>query len=330
MIKKSLFVLFLLCFYGFSKAQINNLKHEPDYQTSEWGKLGEVQKFGNGEQSMILLPGWGFDWTIFKSYIDQHKEEFTFYAVTFPGFGNTSAPPMPEDNENYSDLYWTKGILKGLKDLISKENIEDPVLMSYFTYSNHIAMRMALDYPDLIKKVIIVSGMAKYTANYPSLEPRNLAQRIAYIEKGLAPRWFKTVSKSTWDEGNFYPITFSKDSLIARKYWDQMSAIPIPVMVRYLCEFYCTDISLEFENLQVPTLVVVPAFTPEIFKMDNSSYIGAFFHYSWQGAKEQSDKMHLITLTNTHAFILEDQPEKLDEVIDLFLKGGLSPRDVMR
>ncbi len=327
---KIIVTFYLLFFSTFGFSQVNNLQHTEGYQTAEWAKLEEVKKFGTGDQNMILLPGWGFDWTIFQDYIERNKEEYTFYAVTFPGMGKTSAPPMPEENEKFSNLYWTKGILKGLKDLIETENIENPILTSCFTYSNVIAMRMALDYPDLIQKVVIISGMAKFTATYPSMEPRNLQQRIYYVDQQLSKNWFKGVSKTTWDNGNFFPETFSTDSTKAAKYWEQMSSVPIPIMVRYLCEYYCTDLSLEYQNLQVPVLVVVPAFTPNLFKMDGAGYFSAFFHHSWLGAKEKSKQIHIITLSNTHAFVMEDQPDKLDQVIKTFVAGELNPFDIFR
>lgn len=328
--RQVLYTFYFIWITFCSYSQINNLNHPPGYQTSKWGELGEINVLGFGPKNVILLPGWGFDWSIFDSYIEEHKEVFTFYAITFPGFGKTAAPPMPNDPENFSDLYWTKGIIKGLTDLIDKRKIEDPIIISYFTYSNIIALRLALDYPDKIDKVIIISGMSKFVFNYPSYEPRNLNQRIYYTEQVLAKQWFRTVDKATWDKGNFTPITFTRDSIKALEYWQQMSAVPIPIMVRYLCEYYCTDLSLEYSNLVVPTLVVIPAFTNDAISNPNNFYLSSFFHDSWLGAKPLSKNLHLITISNSHAFILNDQPEILYDVMEAFIANKLTPFDVFR
>ena len=330
--KRQLFIiyLFLACTLGLSAQEINNLVHPENHKAGEWGKLGEVKEFGEGEQSMILLPGWGFDWSIFKGFIEKYKDSYKIYAVTIPGFGDTSAPPMPEDTNNFKDLYWTKGVVKSVYDLIQDQNLDDPIIVSYFTYSNIIAMRLALDYPENIGRLIILSGMAKFTANHPSLEPRSLDQRIYYIENILAQRWFKTVDKATWDNGNFHAAAFTKDSTIAANYWEQMSAVPIPTMVRYLCEYYCTDLSLEYSKLQVPTLVVIPSFTDDVLHKKETSYLAPFFHHSWLGARPANEKLSLITLTDTNAFIVDDQPEKLYQLIGEFLNDKINQYQVIR
>ncbi|MEO9850241.1 alpha/beta hydrolase [Reichenbachiella sp.] len=329
MVRNALLSLFT-CVHLTSFGQINNLNHADNYETVPYGSLGSVEKIGNGKQPMILIAGWGFDGNIFRPLTDSQQHEYTMYVVTLPGFGNTKAPPMPKNNTSYSDLYWTNGIIQALKGLIQREQMNRPILMSYFTYSNVIALRIALDYPELIDKVVILSGMARFMANYPSYEPTSLQSRIYYTEQVLAQKWFKTVSKETWDQGNFTPVGFSKDTLTAQKYWNQMSSVPIPIMVRYLLEYYCTDLSLEYEKLKVPTLVVMPQFTQEVFKEPGNAYWSTFFHHSWWGAKPANSNFHLITISDSHAMILEDQPDKLLDVINLFASGKLSPYDLKR
>lgn len=43
----------------------NNLVHAPGYPTAEWGSL-PFKKAGAGKQTLLLLPGWGFDDSIFR------------------------------------------------------------------------------------------------------------------------------------------------------------------------------------------------------------------------------------------------------------------------
>lgn len=299
---------------------INNLVHTPGYVTSPWGQLGGVKKSGAGPRNMILIPGWGFDWTVFMGFMEANSKDYTFYALTIPGFGGTQAPPMPADTENFRDLYWTKGVIKGIVDLIDREKLVKPDIMTSFTTSEVMAIRLALDHPDKVGKVIVVSGMAKFTANYPSFEPRTLDSRVNYIEKRLAAQWFKTVTTETWNKGNFAPATFCRDSLKAKAHWNMMSAVPIPVMVRYLCELYCTDISLEYKDLKVPVLVILPGFPNKV--LSDNIYLAPFFHFSWTGAMPSSQMIHVVAINDSHAFIMEDQPEKFTAVVKEFLEKG--------
>ncbi len=328
--KKTMLLILMLSVILLKAQEINNFSHPEGYSPGEWGELGEVQEFGSGDKSMILLPGWGFDFTIFQNFIEEYKSDFKIYAVTLPGFGNTPAPPMPEDPANFQDLNWTKGILEGMNQLIEKENITNTILVSYFTYSNMIAMRFAMDNPEKVSKVIVMSGMAKFTSTYPVYEPRNLDQRIAYVERYLGPQWFKTVDKTTWDNGNFHKKMFAKDSVRSFGYWDMMSEVPIPTAVRYLCEYYCTDLSLEYSKLNVPVLVVLPSFTEELLTRTETSYLAPFFHHSWIGARPASDSISIIALTDTNAMMVEDQPEKLFGVINEFLENKLNTFQVVR
>ena len=254
-------LFYFLIIHGYKgNAQINNLVHPEGYQAAKYGSLGKVEKFGNGSKDMIMIAGWGFDGSIFEVFkSDSLKAIYTMYVLTLPGFGRTQAYPMPEQNEVYYDLYWTTGIISGIKELIKIEEMDHPVLLSYFAYSNILALRIALDYPELIDRVIIISGMAKFTTMYPSFEPASLDERIYFTEKVIAQNWWKEIDKEGWDNGNFSPETFTLDSVKAEKYWKQMSNVPIPTMVRYLLEYYCTDLSLEYKKLEVPTLVIIPS-----------------------------------------------------------------------
>ncbi|MCR9253554.1 MAG: hypothetical protein NXI20_24270 [bacterium] len=316
-------LIILLSSYGISFSQIDNLKLPEDYQTSEYGSI-VYNKIGKGDKDMILIPGWGFDGTVFESFVETQSDKYTFYIITLPGFGITKAPAMPENNESYKDLYWTRGIVSGIVDMIESENLNNPSILTYFTYSNLIGTMLALEKPELVDKLIIVSGMAKFVANYPSLEPRTLAQRVYYIENILSKQWFKTVDAQTWNDGNFIPETFTKDSLKAKAYWDQMSSVPIPVMVRYLCEFYCTDLSIDYPKLKTPTLVLIPSFDSEVLSVPQNSYLNSFFHSSWIGAKAASPKIKMVTITDTYSFMFDDQLNKTVEVINDFMNGALN------
>lgn len=323
------FSLFVLHVYGH--AQINNLVHPKDYPTAPYGSLGLVEKVGNGSKDMVVISGLGFDGNLYGNLkVDSILETYTMHIVTLPGFGGTQAYPMPNKNEVYNDLYWTKGVLSGLKNLIEKEGMEDVVLLSYFTYSNVLALRLALDYPDLINKVIIVSGMAKFTATYPSYEPANLRERIYFTERVIAQNWWKEINREGWNQGSFSPDTYSLDSVRANQYWNQASEAPIPTMVRYLLEYYCMDLSLEYSKLQVPTLVIMPAFTREALIKPANTYLTHIFHQSWWGAKPSNSNFHLMTITDSHAFILDDQPAKVIDAINQFVNGTLGPYDLLR
>lgn len=82
---------------------INNLVHNQGYKVGLWGELGAVKKFGTGIQSLILIPGLGFDNSVFDDFMEANKSRYRMYAVTLAGYGGTPAPPMPSEKTSYAE-----------------------------------------------------------------------------------------------------------------------------------------------------------------------------------------------------------------------------------
>ena len=97
---------------------------------------------------MILVPGIGFDASIFSDFMAANINKYTMYAVTAPGYGETNAPPMPATDTSYGKQYWNKGFIKGIIKLIEKEKLEKPIVVGHFTQGAQVALRIAIDYPD--------------------------------------------------------------------------------------------------------------------------------------------------------------------------------------
>lgn len=66
--------------------------------------------------------------------------------------------------------------------------------------------------------------------------------------------------------------------------------------------------------------MVIPGFTDEFLFKPEHSYISSFFHDRWIGALPGSPNIQMVTVSDTHALIMDDRPEKLDKLIDEFLK----------
>ena len=70
-------------------------------------------------------------------------------------------------------------------------------------------------------------------------------ERISGVDLYLAQRWFKTVTKQTFDTNNYRAPQYARDSMRAVELWKKSSAVPLPVMIRYLCEYS----AMEPENM---------------------------------------------------------------------------------
>lgn len=300
---------------------LNNLVHRKGYKTCKLGDLGRVTKVGNGKQDMILIAGAGFGGDVFDGFMKSRTGEYTMYAVTLPGFGGTAAPPMPPAGTSYGQRTWTQAARKGVERLISEKKMKRPIVVGHWQTASLVALELALNNPDKIGAVIIISGVAKNaTADKQVGRALTLKERADYIDQRMAPGWFKTVTRDTWDDNNYYPHDYARHPVRALQLWRQAYAATLPVWVRYLCENWAQDITLELDKLSVPTLILKPGFDEGMFVTPGRDYMRSYCHDSWKGVEQMSKLITIQTIEDSRVFIMDDQPEELDQAIAAFLK----------
>lgn len=301
--------------------KLNNLVHPAGYTTCALGELGRVKKVGTGPRDMILIAGSGFGGDVFDSFMHKREDRYTMYAVTLPGSGGTAAPPMPSEGVSYSEQTWIRGAQIGIEKLVEGEKLKRPVLVAHWTSATEVALLTAIDNPTTFAAVVIISGVAKDIMAEKRLgraeTPRERAMRI---DLGLAPHWFKTVTRDTWDDNNYYPHDYARHPVRALQLWRQAAEPTLPIWVRYLCEAWALDITVDLPKLKVPTLVLKPGFGKDFYFEPGRDYMRAKCHDSWDGVEKLSDKITIQTIEDSRVFIMDDQPEKLDEAIERFLR----------
>lgn len=299
---------------------LNSLIDPPGYKTGVLGKLGKWEKVGTGPQALILIPGLGFGGDIFREFMTEHKDKFTMYAVTLPGFGGTPAPPSPAAGISYGDMTWTNAAFGAIEKLIESEKIARPVILGHWLTGPQLALRLALKYPKNVRAVIIVSGSACFemtdTTKMPTHPP--LDKRILAIDTYVVPQWFKTVTRETWDDNNFLPQDYAVNPVRGLRLWREAAEPRLHVWVRYLCEFYSQDVTLELDSLKVPTLLLKPGLEGIDFD-PGQNYMDAFCNTGWQAILPKQKMLTAVTIPNSRTCLWFDQPEKFESAIDDFL-----------
>jgi len=334
--KYMLFIFFFLPNADYAQqflqdSTLNNLVHPAGYLTCKLGELGGVKKAGTGKQTMILIPGLGFGGKVFSTFMDRHKDKYTMYEVTPAGFDGTPAPPMPDTSIKYSALKWTNGIVTGVLSLIEREKLNRPVIVAHFVTGTQVALNLALNYPDKIGRVIIIGG-SPYRF-YPSQKKDGTwsdwdnekkytpEQRGKLVETFWAPKWFKTVTKRTWDSNMWTPGDYCLDSTAGKELFNASAAVPLQVMIRYLIEWMAYDVTGKYNALKVPTLVLMPDFNGILLSTDSKVYLKYFHQQPWIEAKKASGSpmLTLVTIPNTRLFTWYDNPGATDQAIIDFL-----------
>jgi pimeloyl-ACP methyl ester carboxylesterase len=301
---------------------LNNLVHGEGYRTGPEGAFGHVEKRGTGPLSMVLVPGGGFGWEVFESFMDRHESEFTMYAVSLAGMGRTPAPPMPPEGTSYGEQTWIRGAIRALVGLIEDQKLPRPLLLTHFLEGSQIGLRMAIDHPDVIRGVVLFSGSAKFVQPGRDFTRE---ERVRYMDERMAPNWFKTVTLQTWNDNNFPASTYSRDPELGARLFDQVSEGPLPVVIRYLLEFHAADLSAEFADIKAPLLLLGPAFPEAMLKDEATSWLPYFFTDGWKGV-EQNPVVENVVIDDARIFVWLDQPERVDLEIARFLEA-LSTRE---
>lgn len=299
---------------------INNLVHISGYQPSAVNAIPQYTMYGHGRKSMILIAGLGFDASVFSDFIEANNRNCRLYVITLPGFGNTQAPPMPAEGTSYGAHSWNKSAEEGIIKLIEKENIIRPVLVGQFVSGTQIAVEIAARYPEKIGGLILVGGPVKFISMEAG-KPKDyaLADLIRFTDSYTAPVMFKAISKSAWDAGNYLPQIYTVDSARGNDLWKISATVPLPVMIRYLCEYIASDVSLLVSQLKCPVLILRPAFTSTVLDNPINNYLKPQFIDKWDSVKLANSSVKIVDIQNSGVFVWKDAPDKVYSEIKQFI-----------
>lgn len=95
---------------------------------------------------VILLHGWGCTHDIFRSLHAALEKNFKVYALDFPGFGESTVPPVVWGVEDYTRM---------LEIFIREQGIENPILLGH-SFGGRVALLYSSRNP--VRKVILADA----------------------------------------------------------------------------------------------------------------------------------------------------------------------------
>ena len=271
-----------ICSTVFSQAP-NNLVYPEEYKTSKLGTLS-IDERGKGTAPMLLIADAGFDTGFFEDFISHNDSTYKFFVVTLPG-NSINGYPLPRGS--YSQHIWLESIDSALVNFINQKKLNNIIVAGHLTISTYLAMRFSIDHPEVVAGTIIFAGQPY--SSWPSRKdptgntPISLEERAGSIDYFMAPRFYKTVTREQWNNGLYQPNHYSENSDVGEALYNATALVPIPLMAQLLCEYFTTDISLEFEKIKKPVLIMKPGFD-EGYLANNPSH-SQLFHTYWQSAE---------------------------------------------
>ena len=106
------------------------------------------KKYGNGNEIIIILPGWGETRNTFLEMINILMIDYTVYIIDYPGFGESNFP-----NYNLTMDDYTKMIIT----LFKKLNIINPNIIAH-SFGGRIAILLSSKYNIPIKNLILIDS----------------------------------------------------------------------------------------------------------------------------------------------------------------------------
>ncbi|GMV07285.1 MAG: hypothetical protein AMXMBFR53_35600 [Gemmatimonadota bacterium] len=266
---------------------------------------------------MVLIPGLGFGGDVFEGLVGAFEESHRIWSVTLAGFGGTPPPPVPPPGTSFGEQTWTESAFRGLEKLLLDEDIRDAVVVGHWLTGARLALDLGAAHPDRVRAVVLLAGSARLVRPGTPVPP--LAARVAVIDTLMAPRWFKTVTRETWDDNNFLPQDYAADPVLGLRYWREAARPRLDVWVRYLCEFYAQDATEELTRVRVPVVLLHPGL--EGIREDPANpYMRAFTAGSWGESEGRETRVR--TIPDTRIVMWAD---RLDAVVQELRAAAAPP-----
>lgn len=202
----------------------------------------KVEKNGQGKQAIILIPGFASSGAVWDETQSVYEKQFTCYTLTMAGFAGVPAAPQP----NFE--HWKNEIAAYIKE----KNIKKPILIGH-SMGGGLAMALAADYPDLIKKIIVVDALPCLAAlsnpNFKAQDSPDCSSAIKRIS-ALTDEEFYAMQKSMMPQ-----LLQNQEKLATVVNWSVES--DRTTFATMYCDFMNTDLRKKIKKIECPTLVLL-------------------------------------------------------------------------
>lgn len=230
-------------------------KNQHDLKKNSYPFL--IEKTGQGNQSIIFIPGFASSGDVWKETRTQFEKNYTCYTLTMAGFAGVAAQPNPTFNN------WEESIAKYIKD----NKIEMPIVVGH-SMGGALALSLAADYPDLIKKIIVVDALpclaAMQNPRFKVKENNDCSPMVNQIIS-MSPQQFYQMQKASIP--SLLADTSKQEMVIG---WSVKS--DKNTFANMYCDFMNTDLREKIINIKCPSLILLESYFKNLEPAINEQY----------------------------------------------------------
>lgn len=264
-----------------------------------------VARHGDQGPAVILIPGLqGGPW-VWQQTIDHLSKHHVVYAVTLAGF---DGKPTQADGGSLFDRADAS-----LLRLIEQEKIDKPVLVGH-SLGGTLALRLAGEHPALVAGVVAVDGLPIF----PGMERASAEQRQA-----MATRMQQQMAAATPEQFKAQSLAYMQkiglvDQQLAAKYAPMNARSDIKASAQYMAEDLAFDGRPGLKHADVPILEISPYYAPD-FNTPPMVMSEAQKAEYYRSLLANAPDAKVVSISPSRHYVMLDQPQKFQQVLDGFL-----------
>ena len=105
---------------------------------------------GSGDNTIVMLQGWGTDFSVYDSVADALNETYRFIQFDLPGFGGSDEPHEPWNVDRYADFFC---------DFLKALGVKKASLIGH-SYGGRIIIKLAVrkELPFEIERIVLIDS----------------------------------------------------------------------------------------------------------------------------------------------------------------------------
>ncbi len=270
-----------------------------------------VKTMGKGETQMVLVPGLAADWRVWEDFMQRNQDVYTMHAIrAAPGFGDVPPPGTEEGETPLMD-----SAVAGIAATLEEKGLEDAVIMGHGSLGAFLALRVAIEHPQRVSKVVTVDGML------PSM-PLGPSGITSGAQRDAIARQFSALLLEQFPQDQWEAMTSGEEQSLTAEGRAALKEIyegaDFEIGTGYIAEMILVDLAPQLREAEAPVLALYAISAGQSEGDDQPMVLS-----KRQSQAIMRDSLGASTAVFYHSrpWLMRDRPESFDETIRTFLRG---------